>query len=151
MGRGIALQFKEAYPENYRQYRAVCDRQELAPGRMFVFDAGFLFDNRPRYIINFPTKKHWKGKSKLEWIESGLEALVKEITDRQISSVAVPALGCDNGGLDWSDVKPLLESALGPLNDVHVLLYAPLSRGERVGGVGSPQAVGRREERDGAR
>jgi O-acetyl-ADP-ribose deacetylase (regulator of RNase III) len=127
MGKGIALQFKEAYPDNYKLYRRACEREELRPGRMLVYDAGFLFNQRPRYIINFPTKDHWRGKSKIEWIETGLDALVREVEARSIASLALPALGCQNGGLDWSDVQPRIQSAFAPLSAIHVLLYPPQS------------------------
>lgn len=125
MGKGIALQFKETYPDNYKLYRRVCQRRELRPGMMLVYDAGFTFGQRPRYIVNFPTKDHWKGKSKMEWIDSGLVALVREVEARRITSIALPALGCHNGGLNWGDVRPRIEAAFAPLEDVHVLLYAP--------------------------
>lgn len=125
MGKGIALQFKEQYPDNFKLYRRVCERKELRPGKMLVYDAGFTFGHRPRYIINFPTKDHWKGKSKMEWIETGLAALVHEVQARGITSIAVPALGCQNGGLNWTDVRPRIEAAFAPLETVRVLLYAP--------------------------
>jgi len=125
MGKGIALQFKQVYPNNYKLYRRICQSKELHPGMMLVYDAGFTFDQCPRYIINFPTKDHWKGKSKLEWIEAGLSALVQEVVTRRIASIAVPALGCHNGGLDWADVRPRIETAFEPLENVRVLLYSP--------------------------
>lgn len=127
MGKGIALHFKQAYPDNYKLYRRACQRKELRPGMLLVYDAGFIFNQRPRYIINFPTKDHWRGKSKLAWIESGLVALVREVQARDISSIAVPALGCQNGGLNWADVRPRIEAAFRPLETVRVLLYAPQS------------------------
>jgi O-acetyl-ADP-ribose deacetylase (regulator of RNase III) len=99
MGRGIALQFKKAWPESFQAYAAACKREEVRPGRMFVFETGAL--TPPRYIINFPTKRHWRGKSRMEDIESGLEALVEEIRHRGIRSIAIPPLGAGLGGLDW--------------------------------------------------
>src|SRR5213594_4867327 len=101
MGRGIALQFKKAWPENFKAYAAACRRHEVQPGRMFVFETGLL--TNPRFIINFPTKRHWRGKSRIEDIESGLGALVKEIRSRGIRSVALPPLGSGLGGLNWAD------------------------------------------------
>ena len=123
MGRGIALQFKHAFPENFRAYGAACQRKAVEPGRMFVFDTGELM--LPRYIINFPTKRHWRGKSRMEDIDSGLVALVEEIRTRGIRTIAVPALGSGLGGLDWSEVRPRIEDALHDLPGVEVLVYEP--------------------------
>lgn len=122
MGKGIALHFKNAYPANYKAYRAACQRHEVRLGEMFVFDAGQLV--RPRWVINFPTKNHWKSPSRLDDIESGLDDLVRVITERDIRSIAVPPLGCGNGGLNWADVRPIIEAKLRGL-DVEVLLYPP--------------------------
>ncbi|MEO7967088.1 MAG: macro domain-containing protein [Gemmatimonadaceae bacterium] len=126
MGRGIALQFKEAFPANYKAYAAACKRGEVEPGRMFVFDLGEL--TLPRYIINFPTKRHWRGKSRIEDIRSGLVALVNEIRDRGIHSVAIPPLGSGLGGLDWNDVRPLIADAFSGIADVDVLIFEPSPR-----------------------
>ena len=122
MGRGVALQFKEAFPANFKAYAAACKRNEVQPGRMFVFETGFL-DN-PKYIINFPTKRHWKGKSRIEDIETGLAALVGEIQARRIRSIAVPPLGSGLGGLEWRTVRSRIEAALGQL-DVAVTVFEP--------------------------
>lgn len=123
MGRGIALQFKNAFPANFRAYAAACRRGDVEPGRMFVFETGEL--TPPRYIINFPTKRHWRGKSRLEDIQSGLVALVEEIRSRRIRSVAIPPLGSGLGGLDWAQVRPMIESALSDLPDVETVVYEP--------------------------
>lgn len=123
MGKGIALQFKQAYPENYEAYRKACDHHELQPGNMFVFATNKLVN--PRYIINFPTKRHWKEKSRMEDIEAGLKALVDVIKKLEIHSVAIPPLGCSSGGLHWDDVRPRIEAAFRGLQDVTVLLYTP--------------------------
>ena len=123
MGKGIALQFKQAYPENFRQYEKACRAGEVQPGRMFVVSSGNLFN--PRYIINFPTKRHWRGKSKIEDIQTGLKALIQEVKQLGITSIAVPPLGCGNGGLSWKTVKPLIESAFSELPNVQVLLFEP--------------------------
>jgi O-acetyl-ADP-ribose deacetylase (regulator of RNase III) len=123
MGRGVALQFRNAFPENYRAYKAACDRGEVQPGRMFIFELGQL--TRPRWIINFPTKRHWRGKSRMEDVEAGLAALVHEIRARGIRSIALPPLGSGLGGLDWNQVKPRIIAALGPLEDVEVTLFEP--------------------------
>ena len=123
MGRGIALQFRNAFPDNYKAYAAVCKRNELQPGQMFVFETGQLAN--PHYIVNFPTKRHWKGKSRIADIESGLAALVSEIRRLGIRSIAIPPLGCGQGGLDWADVRPRIEQALSAVPDVRVLLFSP--------------------------
>jgi O-acetyl-ADP-ribose deacetylase (regulator of RNase III) len=123
MGRGIALQFKNAYPENFAAYARACKAEEVQPGRMFVYDTGAL--TNPRYIINFPTKRHWKGKSRMEDIESGLEDLERVIRHKGIRSIAIPPLGAGLGGLDWGDVRPRIEQAMSALNDVDVLVFEP--------------------------
>jgi O-acetyl-ADP-ribose deacetylase (regulator of RNase III) len=123
MGRGIALQFKNKFPANFEAYVHACERGELEPGRMFVYPTGWL--TGPKYIINFPTKRHWRGKSRIEDIESGLIALRKEIQDRHIRSIAVPPLGAGLGGLEWKVVRPRIERALEPLNDVQVTIFEP--------------------------
>ena len=125
MGRGIALQFKKAYPANFKAYEAACKRNEVQPGRMFVHETGRL--TGPRYIINFPTKRHWRGKSRLADIESGLENLVHEITSRNIRSIAVPPLGTNLGGLQWRDVRRSIETALQGLEGVEVIVFTPTS------------------------
>jgi O-acetyl-ADP-ribose deacetylase (regulator of RNase III) len=123
MGKGIALQFKKAFPEIVESYEAACKAKTLQPGRMHVYDRGQMFN--PRYIINFPTKRHWKGKSKIADIEAGLDALVEELKNRGITSVAIPPLGCGHGGLDWVDVLPLIERAMDRLPDVEAFIFAP--------------------------
>ena len=123
MGRGIALQFRKAFPENYKVYKAVCDRKKLHPGIMLVHDLN-RFEN-PRYIINFPTKRHWKGKSKIEDIQSGLDALVDAVHDRKIHSIAIPPLGCGLGGLNWNQIRPMIQEAFADMPNVHVLVYEP--------------------------
>lgn len=122
MGRGIAAQFKRAYPENFRVYEAACKRGEVQPGRMLVFP---ISEMPARWIINFPTKRHWRANSRIEDIKSGLVALIGEVRQRNIRSIAVPPLGCGLGGLDWSDVKPLIVQAFAEVPDVRVLLYEP--------------------------
>ena len=124
MGKGIALQFKQAWPENFEQYAKACHAQEVQPGRMFIYRTGRMMN--PKYIINFPTKRHWRGDSRIEDIKSGLQALVKEIERLEIRSVAVPPLGCGNGGLEWSQVRPLIHAAFRALPDVQVLLFGPV-------------------------
>lgn len=128
MGRGIALQFKNRFPANFKAYAAACKRDEVRPGKMFVFDTREL--SWPRYVINFPTKRHWRGKSRIEDIRAGLEALVEEIRARGIRSVAIPPLGSGLGGLDWNEVRPLIEEAMEALPNVDVLVFEPGGRGE---------------------
>lgn len=123
MGRGIAFQFRKEFPENYAAYKKACDRGELRPGRMFVFRLNQL--QNPRYVINFPTKRHWKGKSRIEDIRAGLDALIEEVRARGVKSVAVPPLGCGLGGLNWSQVRPMIEDAFRALPDVEVLVFEP--------------------------
>lgn len=122
MGRGIALQFKNVFPENFKAYEAACKRGEVNPGKMFVFETGEL---SPRYIINFPTKRHWKGKSRMEDIDSGLLDLVSVIKRYRINSIAIPPLGSGLGGLDWSKVRPKIIDAVEPLESLSVTIYEP--------------------------
>lgn len=122
MGKGIALQFKKAFGANFKAYQRACRRGEVQIGRMHVFDNGQLVS--PRWIINFPTKRHWRSLSRISDIAAGLEALRAEIIRLGIASVAVPPLGCGNGGLAWTDVRPLIEKHLDGLG-VEVHVYAP--------------------------
>ncbi len=124
MGKGIALQFKNAYPSNFKAYAAACKRKEVVAGKMFVHDTGVMGPTA-RYIINFPTKRHWKGKSRIDDIESGLQDLVRVLRECGIASVAIPPLGCGNGGLDWRDVEPKIRAAMDLLPGVRVILHAP--------------------------
>jgi O-acetyl-ADP-ribose deacetylase (regulator of RNase III) len=123
MGRGIALQFKNAFPENFKAYARACKQNEVQPGRMFVFETAGL--TNPRYIINFPTKRHWRGKARIEDIQSGLKALVDVIRERNIRSIAIPPLGSGLGGLDWSQVRAKIHEALSGLSQVRVIVFEP--------------------------
>lgn len=123
MGRGIAAQFKRAFPKNFTAYAAACKRGEVQPGRMLTVATEQLVG--PRYIINFPTKRHWRGKSRMEDIELGLGSLVEEVERLGLRSIAIPPLGCGLGGLEWQDVRPRIERAFARLPDVRVLLYEP--------------------------
>src|ERR1043165_5214423 len=123
MGKGIALQFKKAYPENFDAYHKACAAGEVQPGRMFIFHLHSMLN--PKYVVNFPTKRDWRTNSRYEDIESGLKALVAEVRRLGIRSIAVPPLGCGLGGLDWSKVRPMIERAFAPLPNVRVLLFEP--------------------------
>lgn len=128
MGKGIAFQFDKRFPWNSREYVERCKAGEMKPGRVLVVPSPQkdVFEaTEPRFIINFPTKDHWRSPSKLEWIRSGLVNLVEEVRARGIASLAIPPLGCGNGGLKWSEVRPLIEAAFASLPDVRVLLYPP--------------------------
>ena len=129
MGKGIALQFKQAFPANFDDYQKACKADQVKPGRMFIHQTGKMF--HPKYIINFPTKRHWRGKSRLEDIRSGLVALVDDVKRLGIRSIAVPPLGCGLGGLDWMTVRRMIEDAFRKVPEVSVLLYEP---------VGTPKA-----------
>lgn len=127
MGRGIALQFKKEHPQNFEAYKRACDLGEVQPGRMLVFETGYL--SNPKYIINFPTKRHWRGKSRIEDIETGLRALVSEIQQRGIRSIAIPPLGSGLGGLHWPDVRSRIAEALGDIPELAVTVFEPTDEG----------------------
>jgi O-acetyl-ADP-ribose deacetylase (regulator of RNase III) len=126
MGRGLALQFKKAFPENFKEYAAGCEHNEVQPGRMFIFRTGQL--TNPKYIINFPTKRHWRDKSRIEDIDTGLIALTNEIRSLNIYSIAIPPLGSGLGGLKWSNVRPRIENSLRGLVKVRVVIFEPISQ-----------------------
>ncbi len=123
MGKGIALMFKEAFPSNFQVYEEACKRKEVRVGQMFVTENRAL--NGPRWLINFARKKHWRQPSKLEWIVEGLKDLRRVIEEKQIASVALPPVGCGNGGLDWRDVRLEIERILGTLDGVEVFVFDP--------------------------
>lgn len=123
MGRGIALQFKQTYPDNFTAYKVACQHGEIVMGRMFVFETGQILN--PRWIINFPTKQHWREKSRLEDIDTGLADLVEEIRKRNIHSIAIPPLGSGLGRLNWSDVRSRIEQAFAGVEDVEVIVFEP--------------------------
>jgi O-acetyl-ADP-ribose deacetylase (regulator of RNase III)/uncharacterized protein YwgA len=122
MGKGIALQFKNEFPENYKEYTDAVNRKEIAVGKVQIVPVNGI--NGVKYIVNFPTKAHWRNPSKIEWIKDGLKDLRKQVQALKIESIAVPPLGCGNGGLNWDDVKPLIVEALSDL-EVNAYVYEP--------------------------
>jgi O-acetyl-ADP-ribose deacetylase (regulator of RNase III) len=133
------LQFKQAFPEMFREYEKACKAGEVRLGKMHVYDRGGLTGS-PRWIINFPTKGHWRERSRLADIEAGLKDLVATVRRLRIRSIAVPPLGCGNGGLNWADVRPRIEAAFTELPDVNVQVFAP-------GHTPAPEAMPNRTER----
>lgn len=123
MGKGIALQFKDQFAENYRIYAAACKRKEFNIGDLLVVKENSM--DGEKIIINFPTKTEWFRKSQYEYIEKGLQKLVEVIKEYQITSIAIPPLGCGNGGLKWEKVKPMIEKHLGHLTDVDIQVFEP--------------------------
>lgn len=130
MGKGIALQFKQAYPANFKEYQKACKAGMVEVGQVFVHDRGTL--SNPRYIINFPTKRHWRSKSRLADIEAGLQDLSAQIQRLDIGSIAVPPLGCGNGGLDWDHVRAAIVDHLGALPATDVLVFTPAGTPDEV-------------------
>lgn len=130
MGKGIALMFKERFPENFVAYAAACKSGQVKTGQMFV-QPGMELDG-PRWIINFPTKQNWRQPAKIEWIDKGLEALKEVICEKNIRSIALPPLGCGNGGLDWDLVRPKIEAVLSSLEDVEVIVFEPTAKYQNV-------------------
>lgn len=122
MGKGIAIAFKKAYPANFKVYRKAFEEEKLTTGKMLVYPTGLLL---PKFIINFPTKKHWRHKSKIEYIDHGLQDLVDVIKQEKIQSIAIPPLGCGDGGLDWVVVKPKIVQALESIDHVDIRIYEP--------------------------
>lgn len=123
MGKGLALQFKERFPNNFKWYRQACEKQEVQIGKMFITPTDTLI--APQYIINFPTKKHWRGKTQIAFIESGLQDLKKTIINHAIPSIAIPPLGCGYGGLQWKVVKPLITKVLADLTNTNIIIFEP--------------------------
>lgn len=119
MGKGLALQFKNNFPDNFSLYKEACDQGLLKPGTLFIVD---LSDT---VIINFPTKRHWKDSSYLEDIDKGLQALAAQLKKSNWESIALPALGCGLGGLDWALVKSLIEQYLNSFENIHIIVYEP--------------------------
>ncbi|WP_291722272.1 macro domain-containing protein [Bernardetia sp.] len=123
MGKGLALQFKQKFPYNYKVYKEACQNKTIDVGKLLLVDESSL--ERKKFIINFPTKKHWRSASKIEYVEEGLKDLVKIINENNFGSIAIPALGCGLGGLDWEDVKLLLEKYLKELENIEIIVFEP--------------------------
>ncbi len=130
MGKGVALMFKERFPTNMAAYTKACKAGEVQTGRMFVTDTGELMG--PRWIINFPTKRHWRARSQMTWIIDGLADLRRVINEHGIRSIAIPPLGAGNGGLSWAEVRPHIVQALGDLDGVKVVVYEPTAQYQNV-------------------
>lgn len=126
MGKGIALKFKEKYPNNYTMYKTACNRKEVKIGKMFIYKES------NKTIINFPTKEHWRNDSKIEYIEEGLKDLVKTLQSLNIESVAMPAIGCGNGGLSWDVIKKTIKEYLSDV-DMNIIVYNPVDIKENKG------------------
>ncbi|AQR65843.1 Appr-1-p processing protein [Aquaspirillum sp. LM1] len=122
MGKGIALMFKERFADNFRLYAAACKAQQVQTGKMFITQVNEL--EGPRWVVNFPTKQHWRSPSQLSWVEEGLQDLRRFLLENQIKSIAIPPLGAGHGGLDWAEVRPCIEAALGDL-DIDILVFEP--------------------------
>ncbi|MWN05358.1 macro domain-containing protein [Gilliamella sp. Pas-s95] len=130
MGKGIALMFKERFPKNMFEYARACNLNQVTTGKMFVTETGELIG--PRWIVNFPTKQHWRSLSQIEWIEDGLVDLRHFIVTNHVKSIAIPPLGAGNGGLDWAQVKLRIEHVLGDLNSVDIIVYEPTQQYQNV-------------------
>lgn len=124
MGKGIALQFKKKWPENFNAYRKACRTGEIKLGKIFVYKLN-EFSGKPKYIVNFPTKNHWREKSKFAYIEEGLKDLKIFIQENNIRSIAIPPLGCGNGGLEWNIVKQMIENSFTSLSNIDICLFEP--------------------------
>lgn len=118
MGKGVALAFKKKYPDMYDDYRRQCELGAIRPGVLT------LYTNTKPWILNFPTKRHWRARSRLDDIEAGLKEFVRRYKELGITSVAMPALGCGHGRLNWMDVRSLIEKYLGNL-DIDIKVYEP--------------------------
>lgn len=121
MGKGLALQVRKAFPEVFASYQQACKAGEVVVGRMHIVRR----PTAPRFIVNFPTKQHWRQPSQLAYVRDGLRDLIHQIRVLQIASIAVPPLGCRLGGLDWAEVKPLIIAAFAEVPDVRAVVFEP--------------------------
>jgi O-acetyl-ADP-ribose deacetylase (regulator of RNase III) len=129
MGKGIALMFKERFDENFRRYAAACKANEVQTGKMFVTQVHEL--DGPRWIVNFPTKQHWRAPSRMEWVVDGLRDLRRFLVEQKVKSIAIPPLGAGNGGLEWAEVREQIERTLGDL-DIDILVFEPIKQYQNV-------------------
>ena len=117
MGKGVALQFKRHFPEMYTKYRELCEKGDFNVGSLW------LYKTPNKWVLNFPTKRHWRQPSRIEYVESGIKKFVETYSSMGIHSIAFPPLGCGNGQLDFrSQVQPLMEKYLQPL-PIEVFVY----------------------------
>ena len=117
MGKGLALSFKQRYPEMFKRYRKACEKNQLTIGKLM------LFYEPDHWVLLFPTKENWRNPSKLEYLEKGLIKFANTYADKNITSIAFPKLGCGNGELSWDEVRPLMEKYLKPLPiDIYIYL-----------------------------
>lgn len=130
MGKGIALMFKESFPKNMKEYAQACKAKDVVTGKMFVTQTHDFLG--PQWIVNFPTKQHWRSKSKMEWIEDGLDDLKLFITTNNVKSIAIPPLGAGHGGLQWEDVKTRIVNKLSDLENVEILIFTPTNKYQNV-------------------
>lgn len=130
MGKGIALMFKERFDENYRRYAAACKAGEVRTGKMFITEVHEL--DGPRWVVNFPTKQHWRAPSRMEWVVEGLKDLRRFLIEQHVKSVAIPPLGAGNGGLEWAEVRKQIEVALGDLAGVEITVFEPTKKYQNV-------------------
>ena len=119
MGKGVALEFKNRYPQMFNDYKSKCDQGNVKPGQPY------LWEDDSTQVLNFPTKRNWRDKSLLQDIEDGLKHLASSYEQMGIQSIAMPALGCGLGGLKWSEVQPLIVKHLGSISDLDVYVYEP--------------------------
>lgn len=125
MGKGIAVMFRKRYRSNYELYVDACRAGQVQTGCMFVTETGELIG--PRRVVNFPTKQHWRDRSRLEWVIAGLRDLKRFVIEHGVRSIAIPALGAGNGGLPWPTVRHEIEKALGELRNIKVWVYEPMT------------------------
>jgi len=129
MGKGIALMFKERFTDNHRRYIAACKAGQVCVGKMFVTDVNEM--DAPRWIVNFPTKQHWRNPSKMEWITEGLQDLRLFLLEKRVKSIAIPPLGAGNGRLNWFKVRKQMEQVLAGL-DTQIIIYEPTQKYQNV-------------------